>query len=61
MRQFQTHFRILGTLVAVMWVIQALNLFVFRNALVGFGIVPRSVLGLRGVLFAPFLHGGWVI
>ena len=26
------------------------------GALLSFGIVPRTVLGLRGILFAPFLH-----
>ena len=27
------------------------------GALLSYGIVPRTVLGLRGILFAPFLHG----
>ena len=26
------------------------------GALLSYGIVPRTVLGLRGILFAPFLH-----
>ncbi len=29
------------------------------GALLSFGIVPRSVSGLRGILFAPFLHGSF--
>ena len=24
-----------------------------------FGVIPRSVIGLRGVLFSPLLHGNW--
>ncbi|WP_404340718.1 rhomboid family intramembrane serine protease [Pseudoalteromonas mariniglutinosa] len=26
----------------------------------GLGIYPRSLSGLSGIFFAPFLHGGWV-
>jgi membrane associated rhomboid family serine protease len=34
------------------------------NALSGmwftqFGVIPRSVAGLRGILFSPLLHGNW--
>lgn len=25
----------------------------------GFGIYPRNISGLSGLVFAPFLHGGW--
>jgi membrane associated rhomboid family serine protease len=24
-----------------------------------FGVIPRSVVGLRGILFSPLLHGNW--
>ena len=27
------------------------------GALLGYGVIPRTVVGLRGILFAPFLHG----
>jgi membrane associated rhomboid family serine protease len=50
---------ILGTLVAIMWGTEILDVSVFRNGLDSFGILPRNPIGLRGILFAPFLHGGF--
>ncbi len=47
---------ILAGLVGLMWAIEILDLFL-GGALNQFGIRPRSVVGLRGILFAPFLHG----
>jgi membrane associated rhomboid family serine protease len=46
----------LGSGVAAMWGAFAAN-FVLGGALLQYGIVPRSLDGLWGVLFAPFLHG----
>lgn len=42
------------------WVIQAVNSFVFDEALTGWGIRPHDPAGLVGILFAPVLHGGFV-
>ena len=33
--------------------------FLFQTSLDQFGIRPHSFIGLRGILFAPFLHGGF--
>lgn len=44
--------------VAFLWVIQVVNA-VSGDSLVHLGIVPRSVSGLEGIVFAPFLHGGF--
>lgn len=33
--------------------------FILPIQLNQFGIVPRSFTGLRGIVFSPFLHGGW--
>nr|WP_084681761.1 rhomboid family intramembrane serine protease [Actinomycetospora chiangmaiensis] len=44
---------------AVLWVIEAFDQFVFHGALDRDGIVPRSVDGLSGILWAPLLHYGW--
>ncbi len=49
---------ILFGLVAVIWVVELIDLFILRRALDGFGIRPRTGDGLLGILFAPFLHGG---
>lgn len=57
-RELKTQATVLGGLVSLMWVVQFVNLFFFRQALNIYGILPRNIIGLRGILFAPFLHGG---
>lgn len=51
---------ILGGLLALMWLIELLNLFliepVFQLSVTDYGIIPRTLNGLRGIAFAPFLH-----
>ncbi len=42
--------------VLLLWMVEILNL-VTGHALLRFGIFPRRVSGLSGILFAPFLHG----
>ncbi len=46
---------LLGMFLA-MWVIFAFS-SVTGGALLWLGVIPRTLLGIRGVLFAPFLHG----
>jgi len=46
---------VLGGTLAASWVIFAATIL-SGGALLSLGIVPRTVLGLRGILFAPFLH-----
>jgi len=43
--------------VALMWVVLGFDL-VYHLDLARFGILPRTITGLRGIVFAPFLHGG---
>ena len=57
-RELKTQATVLGGLVSLMWVVQFANLFFFRQALNLYGILPRNIIGLRGILFAPFLHAG---
>jgi membrane associated rhomboid family serine protease len=57
--EIRTQILILGTLVGLMWGLEILDTFVFRNGLDTFGILTRNPIGLRGILFAPFLHGGF--
>ena len=54
----KTHTTILVWTVGLLWAIELVDLFVFRRALDRFGIRPRDLAGLWGILFAPFLHGG---
>ncbi|PHX96365.1 MAG: rhomboid family intramembrane serine protease [Gemmatimonadetes bacterium] len=44
-----------GTL-ATFWAAFAANL-VTGGALIQYGVIPRTTTGLRGILFAPFIHG----
>lgn len=46
----------LGTAVGAGWTVFVVNTML-AGALTPFGIVPRTLIGLRGILFAPFLHG----
>ena len=46
----------LGGTLALMWIV-FLATTVSGDALLSLGIVPRTTTGLRGILFAPFLHG----
>lgn len=57
--EIKTQVLILVTLVAMMWGLEILDTFVFRHGLDMLGIVPRNPIGLRGILFAPFLHGSF--
>lgn len=41
--------------VFVIWVVKILE-FYFNFKLYEFGVFPREIKGLRGVLFAPFIH-----
>ncbi|BAU63353.1 putative peptidase [Stanieria sp. NIES-3757] len=52
-------FKTLLVWAAIFWLIEILDFFVFRGKLDKFGIQPHNIIGLRGILFAPFLHGGF--
>jgi len=62
-QEIKTQLWILGGLVAIMWAVEILDQFVYRvglrQTLDIYGIYPRNVVGLRGILFAPFLHGNF--
>ena len=57
-RELKTQGTILGGLATTMWVLELVDIFVLRQSLNIYGIIPRHIIGLRGILFAPFLHGG---
>ena len=44
-------------LIVLVWLVQIVNLL-SGNQLIQFGILPRNPIGLRGIVFAPFLHSG---
>ena len=50
--------KVLGGGLGVMWGIHLVNA-ALGGALFGFGVHPRTVFGLLGILFAPFLHASF--
>lgn len=60
-QELKTQIMILVGLVGLMWTLEIFDQFIlrpfFRTTLDSYGIIPRNLIGLRGILFAPFLHG----
>ena len=52
-------FKILISSVVIFWAIEIIDYAVFQGSLDRYGIQPRQVNGLLGILFAPLLHGGF--
>lgn len=57
-REWRRVVRTLGGTLLLLWAVLIVDAVVFRGQLWQYGIRPRTLTGLRGVLFAPFLHGG---
>ncbi|OCR02787.1 rhomboid family intramembrane serine protease [Oscillatoriales cyanobacterium USR001] len=57
--ELRTQAMILGGLVAVMWIVEIVDWFLLGGKLNTYGVRPRSVDGLRGILFMPFLHANF--
>jgi membrane associated rhomboid family serine protease len=47
-----------GALIAGLWLIEGIDT-VLDHRLDQYGVRPHRISGLRGILFAPFLHVGW--
>lgn len=52
------HLSILLTLVALFWAVELIDWLLWTRSLDLYGIRPRTLPGLRQILFAPFLHVG---
>ncbi|MEO8579558.1 MAG: rhomboid family intramembrane serine protease, partial [Gemmatimonadales bacterium] len=46
---------VLGGALAVFWAVFVVDLLL-GGSLLSLGVIPRTMTGLRGILFAPFLH-----
>lgn len=57
-KELQSQGTLLVCMVIVLWTIELANSLT-NDALNNLGIRPRNILGLQGILFAPFLHGNW--
>ncbi len=51
---------VVGALVAVMWAEEITDFLPIGGDLDRFGIRPRHLAGLAGIVWAPFLHGGFL-
>lgn len=58
-RRLQDHAFVIGGLLGIIWGVSTINLLIFGGALNLYGIRPRTVDGLWGILLMPFLHGGF--
>ena len=56
--EVKTQAIVLGGFIAIIWILEIIDLLFLRGALDAYGLRPRSITGLRGILFSPFLHGG---
>ncbi len=55
--ELKVQIMVLGGLIAFMWLLEVIDLL--PVALDSFGVRPRTMVGLRNILFAPFLHVGF--
>lgn len=53
----QLQAQILLGCVAVLWILEIIDTLLLRGAFNSFGIRPRTIKGLRGIVLAPLLHG----
>lgn len=58
-RALKIQVAILGGFLLICWALEAVDTFVLHQWLNQFGIVPRTESGLWGILWMPFLHGGF--
>lgn len=54
-RSLKAQATVLGGTLALMWLAFFLTVL-SGGALMSFGVIPRTAIGLRGIFFAPFLH-----
>lgn len=50
---------IIGGFVAIIWLVEFADWLIFDEALDTYGVQPRTITGLRGIFFMPFLHRGF--
>jgi membrane associated rhomboid family serine protease len=58
-RKLKLHALLLGGVLLAVWLLELVDLVVFRSAMDAYGIQPRTIAGLRGIALAPLLHRGF--
>lgn len=58
-RHLRMQLTILGGIIGVLWLLEIIDWLIFRGALDSLGVRPRTLIGLEGILFGPFLHAGF--
>ena len=51
--------KVIGVLVLLMWVPETIDTLFLGQGLNIYGIIPRDLTGLRGIVLSPFLHSGF--
>ncbi|MEO0457196.1 MAG: rhomboid family intramembrane serine protease [Cyanobacteria bacterium P01_A01_bin.114] len=57
--ELKAQITLLAGVVMLLWSIEIIDWLGFQGSLDRYGILPRQLIGLRGILFAPFLHGNF--
>lgn len=55
-KELKSQVYIIAIFIAIFWIIEIVNQIAFNDRLDYFGIIPRNIMGLRGIILAPFLH-----
>jgi membrane associated rhomboid family serine protease len=58
-QELNSHAIVLGGFLMFMWLLEVFDWLTPGFALDAYGVRPRTILGLRGIAFAPFLHVGF--
>lgn len=59
LRSIEEHAVLLFGLLAIMWAVEVVDFLLSPVNLDSYGIRPRTMSGLAGILLAPFLHVGF--
>jgi len=59
-RELRLHLIVLGGMLSLMWMVEVSDAIFWGGQLDAHGIRPRTTHGLLGIVFAPFLHAGFV-
>jgi membrane associated rhomboid family serine protease len=57
-QNLRTDARLIPGFIGIIWLVFLIDMVLPAN-LVVFGVIPRTITGLFGVVTMPFLHDGW--